>query len=493
MKIAVIILLFALLFISQINTIVDIDLWWGLKTGEHIVKNLEIPRTDLFSYTLQGRPWIDHEWLSQVLLYIVFSMFGWVGLNLLKACIIALSFFMLFFLASSSMKKTPFPLFFLLVSVLAFGYRSFVRPEIFSYFFLCIFLYTLEKERHLYLLPLLQILWVNLHGYFIVGPALIFLYFMGDFLSGHRLRSKKLVPVFILSVAACFINPYFYKGALYPLGILADTFTAQRMFMRNIHELMMPIRLNFFRFFFFWLLAILSSLTFILNIKDVKARHMLIFVFSFISAYLVMRNIPVFVFPAMVIAGINLNNSSLTKKISGKKYYVVSMILICGLIYLFLSDRYYVLTNQRGMRRTESKFSGLLMPEGACDFLEKNNIKGPVFNTLDFGPYIGYRFYPEKRIFIDTRTELYKDEFYRMYRDAQNYPAEWKGLRDRYGFTIAIVRHLFGGTERLLRQLYINNDWKLVYYDKNSCLFLLDTPANQDVIRRHGIDFRNRQ
>ena len=49
MKLAVIILLFALLIASQINTIVSVDLWWSLKTGEYIVKNLKIPHSDIFS------------------------------------------------------------------------------------------------------------------------------------------------------------------------------------------------------------------------------------------------------------------------------------------------------------------------------------------------------------------------------------------------------------------------------------------------------------
>lgn len=493
MKSLIVILLFALLFISQINTVVDIDLWWGLKTGEHIVKNLEIPRADIFSYTLQERPWIDHEWLSQVVMYFVFSNFGWPGLNLLKAFIIALCFFMLFFLASQGLKKTAMPLFFLLLSVLAFGYRSFIRPEIFSYLLFCLFIYVLEKRKPLYVLPFLQIAWVNLHGYFIIGPVLVFLYFIGDFLSGEKDVPKKFLRIFLWTIAACFINPYFYRGVLYPIGIAVDAFTAQKFLMQKVHELMMPVSMSFWRFFFFWLLAILSSVTFILNIKNVKVRHLLIFAVSFISAYLAVRNIPIFIFPAMAIAGINLNKAGLTKDVSGKNYSALSIFLILALIYLFVSNKYYVFTNQSGMRKTESRFCALLMPEGACDFLERNNIKGKMFNTLDFGPYIGYRFYPEKRIFIDTRTELYKDEFYRMYRRVQNYPADWKRVSDRYGFNIALIRHLFGGTERLLRQLHRDRGWKLVYYDENSCVFLKDIPENQDVIRKLEIDFEKKK
>ncbi|MBU4311692.1 MAG: hypothetical protein KJ706_03110, partial [Candidatus Omnitrophica bacterium] len=245
MRLLVIILLFALLFISQINTIVDVDLWWNLKTGEHIIKNLEIPRVDIFSYTLKDRPWIDHEWLSQVFFYPIFFKFGLVALNILKAFIISSCFLILFFLVYSRRNKLIFPIFFTLLSLLAFNYRSFLRPEIFSYLFLCVFLYILEKEKQLYILPFLQVIWVNFHGYFILGPILVFLYALGELLAGDKAKSRKFVRVLVWISLVCLINPYFYKGALYPLRILLDVFTEQKLMMQHVHELMMPIRFSF--------------------------------------------------------------------------------------------------------------------------------------------------------------------------------------------------------------------------------------------------------
>lgn len=489
MRLFVIILLFALLFISQINTVLDVDLWWNLKTGEYIVGHLDVPRTDIFSYALENRPWIDHEWLSQALFYAAFSLFGWPGLNILKALVISLCFFTLLHLVFSRYKKISFAIFFILMSILAFGYRSFVRPEIFSYLFLCVFLYILEKEKGIYVLPFLQILWVNIHGYFILGPILIFLYSIGEFFSKNSQKAKRLGAALLLIIAACFINPYFYKGALYPLGILLDVFGEQKLYMLNVHELMMPVRSGFGRYVFFWLFAIATSITFIINLKNAKIKHILVFAGSFLASYMAVRNMPVFIFLAMPLAAINLNESGMGKRISEKRYYVVYAAVILGLIYFFLSGKYYVFTNQYPMRKTESRFSSLFMPSGACDFLEKNKIEGRMFNTLDFGPYIGYRFYPEKRILIDTRTDLYKDDFYLLYREAQYYPGEWDALSERYGFNIALLRHIFSGTERLLAQLHKNKDWKLVYYDKNSCIFLEDTPGNKKFIERFEIDF----
>ncbi|MCX5687264.1 MAG: tetratricopeptide repeat protein, partial [Candidatus Omnitrophica bacterium] len=133
------------------------------------------------------------------------------------------------------------------------------------------------------------------------------------------------------------------------------------------------------------------------------------------------------------------------------------------------------------------------MPSKACDFLENNNIKGRIFNSIDFGHYIAYRFYPEKRGFIDARTELYKYDFYQPYQRAQNYPEEWKGLQKRYNFNIAFLRHLFSGTDRLLKNLYNNKEWALVYYDESSAIFLYDTPENKVAIEKFRIDFSKKK
>lgn len=493
MRPLVLILLFALLAISQINTIVDSDLWCHLKTGEYIVKNFHIPDVDIYSYTAENQPWIDHEWLSQVFLYAIFTKFGWLGINILKAITISLCFFIVLLVVISKYKKFIFAVFFAVLSVFAFGYRSFARPEIFSYLLLCVFFYILEDGRKLYVLPILQVLWVNLHGYFILGPMLIFLYFLGELISGEPLKAKKLCAVFAMTSAACLINPYFYEGAVYPVKILESLFNEQRSYMRDIHELMMPINASFGRYIFFWILAVLSSVTFLLNLKKARMGHILIFFGSFAASYAAVRNMPIFIFIAMPLAAINLNEAALTKNITERKWYIALVSAILAAAYFFISNGYYIFTKQFSFRKTESKMIEILTPSKACDFLEDNNVKGRLFNNIDFGHYIAYRFYPGKKVFIDARTELYKYDFYQSYQRAQNYPEEWKNLQKRYGFNIAFIRHLFSGTERLLKFLYNNKEWALVYYDENSAVFLRDVPENKDVIEKFRIDFSGKK
>jgi tetratricopeptide (TPR) repeat protein len=376
-----------------------------------------------------------------------------------------------------------------LLSILAFGYRSFARPEIFSYLLLCIFFYVLEDERKLYILPILQVLWVNLHGYFILGPILIFLYFLGMLISRDSVRGKKIMGVLIMTCLACFINPYFYKGAVYPIRVLMDIFNGQKFYMQIIHELMMPVSASFGRYVFFWVLVALSSSTFLINLKKAKIWHALIFFGSFIASYMAVRNMPIFIFVAMPLAAINLNEANLTKNIIEKKYYPALILIILATAYFFISNKYYTFTKQVAFRKTGFSMTKVLTPSKACDFLKNNNIEGRIFNSIDFGHYIAYRLYPEKRILIDTRTELYKYDFYKSYERAQNYPDEWKRFQEKYDFNIAFIRHLFSGTERLLKYLYNHKEWALVYYDENSAVFLYDVPENKKAIERFRIDF----
>ena len=526
MRPIVLILLFALLVISQINTIVDSDIWCHLKTGEHILKNFNlpspaafggeasarfslrrseekdsagvnswsfnIPQIDIFSYTLENQSWIHQDWLSEVLFYLVFVNFGWIGLNIFKALIISLSFLILL-LISSKGERIVYPIIFIILSILAFGYRSSVRPEMFSYLFLCVFLYVLEKGKYFYILPFLQVIWSNLHGYSILGPILIFIYCIDEFISCNRAKAKRLTLVFVGVSLACFITPYFYKGILYPMEIMYQAFSGKRLFIDTISELTMPIKSNFNKYIFFWVLAVLSSGTFFINLKKGKIKHVFVFAGSFMAFYIAVRYMPIFIFLAMLLAAKNLNEAGLTKRIPEKKCYPVLILAVCCLIYFFASDRYYMFIKQFPLKKTGSEFSKLLAPFGACDFLEKKSIKGRIFNTLDFGSYIGYRFYPEKRSFIDGRLGMYKEDFYNTYRRIQNYPKEWEIIQKKYNFHIALIRHLFSGTERLLKYLYNTKEWALVYYDESSAVFLHDTPENRAAIERFKIDFSKKK
>lgn len=498
MRPIVLALLITLLFVSQINFIISKDIWLHLKTGEYIFKNLEIPRYDLFSYTLGNHRWINHEWLTQIIFYIVFHLSGVLGLIALKAIVISAVFCLIFRLAYRK-DNLIVSVFFIIMALFAFNYRSSLSPEIFTFLFMAVFLYVIQKEKNIWVLSLVQILWVNMHGYFIIGPFIVLLYMLGELVSRNFSKFRTLAVLFIVIVLTCLINPNFIEGAFYPLRIISGAFTDQPFFRKYIQELQPPVYQFFKIYIFYWIFAILSTLTFPVNIKKTELSLALLFACSFLVSYLTIRNIPIFIFMAAPISVINLTNwrylKTIDRYIFDRKYYYnysIIVFIIFMLIAVFLSNGYYKWSNQFNVRKTGFGFSPVYLPEDACSFIEKNNLQGNIFNTCDFGAYIAYRLYPAK-IFIDGRTEFYGVEYFRDYVRMQNYPKEWESAVKKYNFNILFLRHPLSSNERILKYLYNSNEWKLVYHDKISVIFVKNTKENAGIIEKFQIDFNKRK
>src|SRR5215468_9954709 len=79
-------------FLVLIRPINDPDIWWHLRTGQYIRENLSIPRVDIYSFTVVGKPWIAHEWLSELFMYETFHIGSWLGLIVISSLITAAVF-----------------------------------------------------------------------------------------------------------------------------------------------------------------------------------------------------------------------------------------------------------------------------------------------------------------------------------------------------------------------------------------------------------------
>jgi hypothetical protein len=225
---AVLVALLALTFLLGCFPMGDFDVWWHLRTGQLILERGEVPRTDWFTYTNATRPWIDVYWLFQVGIALLFRLGGASALVLLKAvfgtAIVALSLLA----RRTGDKSWPIVVAWLPAVVMLAG-RLCERPELFSLLFLAGFLTVLgradERPRLLWLLPAIQILWVNCHGFFVLGPMVLAAYIV-ELLVDRYLPPTTEIPrppirqVFIASgatLAACLVNPYGIKAVTLPL------------------------------------------------------------------------------------------------------------------------------------------------------------------------------------------------------------------------------------------------------------------------------------
>ena len=164
----------------------DPDLWWHLRRGDWILKHRSAAGLDPFTFGSADRVWIDLHWLFEA---IVASLFAWAGVKgaILLAAVVASAAVLAAAWGSLRPGLTPVAIVCWIVPLALFGYRLDPRPEIFSLFFLAIYLATLDRAsqypRRVWLLPAIQMLWVNMHGLFVLGPIVFALFLTGRFAS----------------------------------------------------------------------------------------------------------------------------------------------------------------------------------------------------------------------------------------------------------------------------------------------------------------------
>ncbi|HEY6475188.1 MAG TPA: hypothetical protein VI456_01325 [Polyangia bacterium] len=213
----------ALAFLLCCSPLADFDVWWHLRTGQLILETGAVPRVDLFTYTNATRPWIDVHWLYQIGLAIAYRAGGASLLVLLKAAagagIVELSLLG----RRPDHRAWPWALAWLPGLLMVSGRLS-ERPEAVSLVLLTSYLVLLARAsrapRGLWLLPALQILWVNCHGFFVFGPLVLAAYaaewiverVRRPAVPAQRPPARTFVVVSVLCLLACLVNPYGVKA-----------------------------------------------------------------------------------------------------------------------------------------------------------------------------------------------------------------------------------------------------------------------------------------
>jgi tetratricopeptide (TPR) repeat protein len=241
---ALLVVFLALTFLLGVFPLKDVDFWWHLKTGDLIRQTGRIPHQDIYTYTVADHAWIDLHWGFQVLLSWGYQHAGVVGLNLAKCAINCAAILLLL-----SARRRDWPLGAMLVAwlpaLVLLGGRMYVRPETLTLLYLAAFLAVLERwdrsARLAFVLPVVQVLWVNTQGLFVLGPIVLSFALVdaslrpGAFGRARRPWWRTVGTASTLTVLACLVNPYGIVGALFPIQ-LAGTM-ADPIFREHIAEL----------------------------------------------------------------------------------------------------------------------------------------------------------------------------------------------------------------------------------------------------------------
>jgi hypothetical protein len=227
-------LVVAIAFMMENKGIQDPDIWWHLRNAEYLFQHHELPRQDMFSFTVAGHPWINHEWLAEIPFYLAWRATGLVGVKILTIAVIELIFLGLVYLCYQESRNFKASVAACCLSIFLATVSFGPRTVLFGYLYLVVLLIILQRFRQkgtapLWLIPPLFCLWINTHGSWSLGLVVFGIIAVAGLAKGTwgrleaapwtPLQWRKLLITGLASVAALFLNPFGSRLVLYPFDL----------------------------------------------------------------------------------------------------------------------------------------------------------------------------------------------------------------------------------------------------------------------------------
>ncbi|MBS1494443.1 MAG: hypothetical protein JST55_13090 [Bacteroidetes bacterium] len=505
-----------IIFFTTFKISGDDDVFWHLATGKYVMETGHVPSQDIFGYVTQGQEWMPFEWGWDVITYNIYKPFGYTGLSVFRT-IIFLLIFLIYYLILRKFKVSATLSVFMFI-VITFGIidRLTPRPHIISLLFFVLLLYLIisfryfnRKNIYLYFIPLIFLVWANMHMGIIAGILLLGIYVITEvisYFSKSSLSTKEvpaldkkqlllLIIIFAVSLLVMLINPNGFATYIY-----AYSHTKMKL-LETINEWRSPFDKMFSGFVgnIYKILVVGGAITLYYALKKKDLFFALIYIgFAFYSVravrftvdYIII--IAIFVTVAVNFIIINLRNRGVSTFISDKPVFKVALtILLLFFTFSIPNDNLYLKTLEY-YRISGFGINSDFIPTQMFDFMKENKIteigEHPL-NHFGTGGYLVWNF-PGTKNFIDSRN--LNDNIFNEYNGLiSKKPGFEKKLND-YG--IDYVLYLAPDLTRAPQEMqstiisYLsqkNDEWKLVFWDDKSFLFVRNIPKFKEVIDKN--------
>lgn len=496
------------LVLFGLHRIISYDVWWQIGAGEWILGN-GFPTFDPFNYVASDLPWVEMRWLYSVFIYLVYQGLGLNALIGVKLLFLGLTFLLLG-LVYRGVHRWVVMLGLVMTLAIAHN-RFFVRPELVTYLLLTLFLFCLYRFRQngnwrwLAALPLVQVVWVNAHTLFVLGPVILWLFglvewlgpkLVGDYLpvESKRLSFGQLRPVFGAAVGvtlACLVNPYGIDGALFPLELFREI-NNTHAFSNLISEFLSPFAYAGFNVpFVGYLIGIgISILSFGLNYRRLSLSSLVIWGAFLYLSLLAVRNVALFGFVAgfFTIQQVGQwadaqEGPDFLRRLGPGLARLLAAGFVLVMMPLIVTNAYYRSNDKAfGFGVAEDRF-----PIQAMQFIRQEGLPGPILHNLGDGGYLIFEGGAES-VFVDGRLEVYGGEYVeraiRLFQTGE-------GLNEvvnANNIQTILVKHYTD--QGMLFALEADASWRPVYYDSQNVVYLREGEETAELVNRLAFDWQ---
>ncbi|MBN1302890.1 MAG: hypothetical protein JXA13_00540 [Anaerolineales bacterium] len=460
------------------STFADLDLWGHVRFGIDILQSGEITRIDPYSYVSGDQPWINHEWLTEVVFAAAYLTAGSTGLIVLKLIVGFLTVTLIYrHLLLLKIKLVEAALLFITMGTSYLVIQT-VRPQIFTFLFYTVtmlIIYKAEKGdyRWLWVEPIVIVFWTNLHGGYLSGIGILAVWFAAHLVFTRSSWKKITLPI-VLSVLAPLVNPY----GIELFAFLLRTATVPRP---EIIEWQPMVLASEF--------GVLYGLTFGISVLGLvftplkrKPVPMILFGVAMLLPWIALRLLPMFSITSIIMLAEYIS-SALNKVMPSKEITKGSSILFgslgtAGVITLI------ILSFTRSF--WQIKVFEDYFPDNSIALIRQSGISGNMATDFNWGEYIIWHLGPEVRVSMDGRREtVYSERIYRQYGNFIYGTGNWDQILDANWTDMVLI----GEGTPTYNLMKLKPGWMLVFEDANSALFVKENSPLVETLQQGVSDF----
>ncbi len=461
----------------------DPDFWWHLRIGRWMVEHGRLPSTDIFTHTVPDHVWTDHEYLTEILMWLLYSATGVVGLAIAFGLLTWAGFWLMY----RQVRRQPWVIVGIGLAIGAVAGSPIWGPraQMITFFLTCLELYWLQgylsgRSRTIQLFPLVMVLWANLHGGWVIGFVWLGVALVAELIGwvwdrenpAHRAHLRLLAIVTAASLVAVAATPH--GLSLYPYPFQTQGSVAQQ---RRIVEWFSP---EFHQIYLRPFEAMIFLVVIGFALKRPSLYELLLTLGALGLALQSVRNVALFV---AVATPVMINTyAAYWKELSTARGWklelpprrIFAVITAVVLTIIVLATTLHIADSVSPAR--QKSLDTASYPVGAADWLEAHPEVGTkMYNQYGWGGYLAYRFYPDpnRRVFIFGEAALMGDPLLNEYQDVQTLRADWKQVLDKHGVDYIV----YNRGEALANVLATQPEWTLVYQDSVAVIYVRKAPA----------------